>query len=317
MRTVAEPISRGHTEPPGKTESNIPMTETSILTPADRAHFLEKGYLIVRDAIPPERVGEWQDLAWSRLGYDRNDPATWAEPRVHLAPARVVRVDAFAPRAFEALCEAVGGRDRVQEPLFWGDVFVCNFSEGAGEPYREPSAACPGWHKDGYFFQHFLDSPEQGLLVIPCWTDVLSRGGGTFVATDSPAVVARYLAAHPEGVKAAGDTFGALVSECRHFEELTANAGDLVILHPFMLHAVSQNPLRAARFISNPILQLREPMCFDRADGKYSLVEQSILAALGVPSFYFQPSAPRRSDAPGWLEESAAALETRDEYRFA
>lgn len=286
----------------------------AVLSEADRAHFLEKGYLIVRDAIPAARLEEWQDLAWARLGYDREDPATWAEPRVHLPPSRVVRVDEFAPRAFAALCEAVGGRERVQEPFFWGDVFVCNFAEGADEPYREPSAAAPGWHKDGYFFEHFLDSPEQGLLVIACWTDVLSHGGGTFIANDSPAVIARFLAEHPEGVDPG--VFGSFITECHEFEELTANAGDVVILHPFMLHAVSQNPRRAARFISNPILQLKEPMCFNRADGCYSLVEQSILNALGTESFDFRPAGPRKSTPPAWLEEAGEALKARTEYRF-
>jgi hypothetical protein len=55
-----------------------------------------------------------------------------------------------------------------------------------------------GWHKDGDFFRHFLVSAEQALLTFVLWTDMLHKGGGTFVAADSVPVVARFLAEHPD-----------------------------------------------------------------------------------------------------------------------
>ena len=74
----------------------------------------------------------------------------------------------------------------------------------ATRPARPPAAG--GWHKDGSFFRHFLDSREQGLLTIVYWSDVEPQGGGTFIAPDSIKVVARYLAEHPEvGRKALQD----------------------------------------------------------------------------------------------------------------
>jgi hypothetical protein len=277
-----------------------------VLSSSDRDHFLERGYVVVPDAIAPDRVREWQELAWQRLGYDKNDPSTWEKERVHLPPSRAVRVEEFAPRAFAATCEVVGGRERIEEPYFYGDVFVCNLAEGADKPWQPPSAQSTGWHKDGYFFRHFLDSPEQGLLVIAAWTDVLHQGGGTFIAPDSVGVVARYLAAHPAGVEPG--VFGSLIEQCREFEEITAQAGDVVLLHPFMLHAVSQNTLRAPRFISNPILMLKKPMQFSRADGEYSLVEQATLRALGVERFDFHATAERHSDVPEWLIRTQRGL---------
>jgi hypothetical protein len=41
---------------------------------------------------------------------------------------------------------------------------------------------------DGTFFRHFLDSPEQGLLVVPIFSDVEHRGGGTLLAQRHVAV---------------------------------------------------------------------------------------------------------------------------------
>jgi hypothetical protein len=54
---------------------------------------------------------------------------------------------------------------------------------------------------------HFLDSPEQGLLVTPLWAPIAPRGGGTYIATDGVDMIAKYLAEHPEGVLPTGLSF--------------------------------------------------------------------------------------------------------------
>jgi hypothetical protein len=51
---------------------------------------------------------------------------------------------------------------------------------------------------------HFLDSPEQALLVTPLWAPIKPRGGGTYIATDGIELIANYLAEHPEGVVPSG-----------------------------------------------------------------------------------------------------------------
>ena len=92
------------------------------------------------------------------------------------------------------------------------------------------------------------------------------RGGGTFIAADSVPVVARYLAEHPEGVLPDDFDFEALTRQCHDFIELTGDAGDVVLMHPYMLHATSQNVIQHGRLITNPPITLREPMRFDRDD---------------------------------------------------
>ena len=77
--------------------------------------------------------------------------------------------------------------------------------------------------------------------------------------------------------------------------ELTGPPGTLVILHPFMLHASSNNHSGRPRFMSNPPTVLREPFALRRADGRHSLLERATLHALGVPRCDFRPSAPRES----------------------
>jgi hypothetical protein len=50
-----------------------------------------------------------------------------------------------------------------------------------------------GWHVDRDFFRHFLDSPEQGLLVIPLFSDIDFNGRGTFIAPESVGKIATHL----------------------------------------------------------------------------------------------------------------------------
>ncbi|MEP7359088.1 MAG: phytanoyl-CoA dioxygenase family protein, partial [Anaerolineales bacterium] len=210
-----------------------------------------------------------------------------------------------------AILDVVGGEERLEtlvmgKPLGhfssvnsfeWSDAFIVNFRKGAGEAWQPPSAAVKGWHKDGSYFRHFLDSREQALLSIVLWSDMRHQGGGTFIVPDSVRVVARLLADHPEGIKPSEFDFAALVSQCRQFVELTGQAGDFVILHPFMLHASSQNVLGRPRFMTNPPIVLKDPLNLNRPDpGDFSLLERATLQYLGLERLDFQPTAPREAN---------------------
>jgi ectoine hydroxylase-related dioxygenase (phytanoyl-CoA dioxygenase family) len=178
-----------------------------------------------------------------------------------------------------------------------------NFHRGAEAPWQPPSPQSKGWHKDGSYFRHFLDSREQALLTIVLWSDMRHEGGGTFIAPDSVRLIARYLAERPEGVPANDFNYEALISQCSRFEELTGEAGDFVILHPFMLHASSQNTLRRPRFMSNPPIVLKEPMNLNRANpAEFSLLERATLHYLGLERLDFRPRAEREA-AVWWGEE--------------
>jgi phytanoyl-CoA dioxygenase PhyH len=269
------------------------------LTDEQAEHFLERGFVTVRGAFDPAAARRWLDDAWIRFGYDPGDPGSWAEKRIHLSARSHVDARTFAPAAWRAAMDLVGGEERVVLPWKWGDSFIANLGVGGDRPWQPPSPATGGWHKDGDFFRHFLDSPEQALLSLVLWTDMLPRGGGTFVAADSVPVVARFLAEHPEGVLPGDFGYAALIGQCRDFVEMTGEAGDVVLLHPYTLHATSQNVLGVARIITNPPLALREPMNFGRPDPDgHSLVERAVLRGLGVSRLDFAPTVPRERVVP-------------------
>lgn len=277
------------------------------LTDQQAEHFLERGFVTIPRAFDPAKAAQWLDEAWIRFGYDRNDPGSWTEKRIHLASRSKVDARTFAPAAWRAAMDLAGGEERVGQPWQWGDGFIANLGVGDDRPWQPPSPAVGGWHKDGDFFRHFLDSPEQGLLTFVLWTDMVHKGGGTFVAADSVPAVARFLADHPEGVLSREIPYAGLIGQCHDFVEMTGKAGDVVLLHPFTLHATSQNVLRLGRIITNPPLALREPMNFSRPDaGDFSLVERAILRGLGVDRLDFVPAAPRERVVPDRIRKQQA-----------
>lgn len=269
------------------------------LTAEQEAHFLKHGFLQISDAFDPDFIADTRAKMWERLGMSETDPATWEDDRMHMSSSEHWRWSEIAPDAWEVMCDLMGGIDRTDPNAGTSDGMIVNFRVGADRPWAPPSAEVGGWHKDGNFFRHFLDSPEQALLCIVIWKDIGPQGGGTFFAPDSVPVIARYLLEHPEGTKPGGFNFRELIAQCRDFRELTGRAGDLFIMHPFMLHAVSQNPSGIPRIITNPVVRVNEPFEFNRPDpADFSVLERSILRALGRDRIDFQITAERERYQP-------------------
>lgn len=224
------------------------------------------------------------------------DKSTWNASRTNMPWHFTFDAAEFAPRAWAAICELCGGEERVtDDSRLWRDSLIVNLGTPEKEGKPTPPQELENWHVDGDFFVHYLDSPEQGLLVIPLFTDIQPDGGGTVICPEAMPKVARHLYAHPEGVSPRMtprgqpdftkeknlDWFNGLAKESTEFVEAHGKCGDLFLLHPLMLHSASSNALRNVRIITNPPVAVKEPFNFDRADGNYSLVEQTTLRALG------------------------------------
>ncbi len=281
----------------------------AVLTAEQANHFLQKGYVVIDGCLDRRLANEWTERAWRRLGYDPTDTSTWKKDIVWMNRETVAPVKAISQKAWSAICDIAGGEERIDRQTMgiesqhfttinsfeWSDAFIVNLRRGADQPWIPPSPLSGGWHKDGSYFRHFLDSREQSLLTVLLWSDVGPQGGGTFLAPDSIGVVARYLADHPEGIEP--DGFSGLIGQCREFVEISGPVGTLAILHPFMLHASSNNHSGKVRFMTNPPVILKDNMNLNRADStEFSLLERTTLHALGVEKLDFRPSAPRRSD---------------------
>ncbi|KIW22959.1 uncharacterized protein PV07_11199 [Cladophialophora immunda] len=332
-----------------------PNKTYKVLTPEQVSHFLEHGYVVMPGCFSRAAAAEWTRDVWTRLGMDPADKTTWARERTNMPEHRRLTVAEFAPRAWDAICDLVGGEARVTDKSrTWSDSFIVNLGTPEGEGREYHPKELEGWHVDGDFFIHFLDSPEQALLVIPLFTDILPNGGGTWICTEGPARIGQWLYDHPSGVtphmvpvsspptegEGQGDPglkfFNDTVQGCApaSFHEMTGQVGDVVLLHPLMLHTASKNGRRLARIITNPPVSLREPFNFDRrggadegegddndgSEGAYSLVELKTIRDLGGPDRLrgWTITGERRAVVPErlrvqakWMEEENRRLRER------
>src|SRR5262245_56840376 len=97
-----------------------------MLSPAEIDHFLRKGYVKIENAFPREVAEEWSRNCFHRLGYDMEDKSTWAEQRIHMGSSLHVEVSEFAPKVYEAVCQLVGGEEKLGKPCRWSDGFIVN-----------------------------------------------------------------------------------------------------------------------------------------------------------------------------------------------
>lgn len=271
----------------------MPSHQPVGLTAAEREHFLRYGFVVLKNAFSPELAMEQVREQFRANDMDATRPETWREPRMSLPPTKSFDLKEFAPRVYAAVHEILGGADRAGGDGQISNSMIASCFLGEGEPWRAP-ADNEGWHKDGHFFRHFLDSPEQALLGIPLWSDVVPQGGGTFIAPESIGVMARFLAGHPEGVHPLDFPTQQLMAQCGARQEAVGQAGDYYLMHGYMMHSVSANPHRKLRCISNNVFALNEPLRLKREDAAdYSLLELGVLRGLGVEHYDFQATRER------------------------
>ncbi|KAI1476424.1 hypothetical protein F4774DRAFT_392935 [Daldinia eschscholtzii] len=271
------------------------------LTQEQKDFFLSNGYLKLSNCFTREQAAAVTEGVWTRLGMSPTEKSTWTVEKTNMPSHRTFDCAEFAPKAWRAICELCGGEDRVSpESRHWRDSLIVNLGTAEREGKPVPPKELTNWHVDGDFFVHYLDSPEQALLVIPLFTDIVSQGGGTMLCPPAIDRVAKHLYEHPEGVsprmvpRAHPDFpreknlewYVDIARDCADadFVEAVGTVGDVYLLHPLMMHSATSNALRAVRIITNPPVSLREPFRFDRPSGEdYSPVEQKTIAAVGGP----------------------------------
>lgn len=281
------------------------------LTNEERQHFVNHGYVRLDGCFTEREANEVTRNVWTRLGMSPTNKLTWDRMRSNMPGIRTFDSSVIAPKAWSAIVDLCGGEDRVHpRSKDWRDSLIVNLGSSDQEGIDVKPWELNEWHVDGDFFVHYLDSPEQALLVMPLWTDVEERGGGTWICPLATTAVAQHLYRHPGGVSpsmaprstpefTSGEPFRENKGQLSWFNglarrigrkygmagfvELTGKLGDVFLLHPLMLHTSSHNPKRKVRIITNPPVSLRQPFNLQCSSGsiEFSLVEQATLKALG------------------------------------
>lgn len=287
-----------------------------VLTEEQVNQFMVRGWVKLERAFAVEDALAAQNYIWRQLslrGIQKDDPSTWTEPLVHIrenyASEEFNRCN--TERFVDAIEDLVGeGRYALKgTEVMWG-WWPVNFFEGGDAPWDIPTS---GWHYDGQQFHHYINSPDQGLLCIPLFSEIRPQGGGTLIAEGTHHIVAKVLNDHPEGLShreavtksihahpwlaeltgaapASGEErvekfLNRVYQDPAGFEmrvvETTGKPGDVVLCHPFVFHARSHNKLRIPRFMCNRTTPLKEPMNLNRErEDDYSPLERSIRQCL-------------------------------------
>ena len=242
--------------------------------------FETHGWVRVPAAFTADEAAAMRDATWRALeaaGVSRDDPSTWTHERPdHLQ--RLKKDPVFAAvgsaRTIDAI-DTVLQRQPWNRPRDWGAFFVVFPTPG-----REWSVAHTGWHCDADYRSPL--SPARGVKVHAMYSDVEPRGGGMNIVSGSHRLVHRWFAEHPAPASARsarlrksllqhphlralcqlGDpserisTFGDRVTMVDGVPvqviENTARAGDVILMHPLLLHAPPVAHLGAQpRFLLN------------------------------------------------------------------
>lgn len=251
------------------------------LTHEETEFFIDHGYIRLKSVIPVAFIGEWWE---PRRQFLKDTDFHVGQSHLYFPRLRTFNLKDVCPTVDEAVVELMGGEDRIKAPRVWGDGFVVACPQKNDTPIDLNTKY--QWHKDG-FFRHFLDSNEIGLLAFVMWTNVTSQNGATALAEGSMKLVAEDLAQKTEGVNP--DYFNSRIDGSWPSQSRAeGNAGDIYLVHPFLLHATRPNFSDDYRAITNPHIALEGPMKFNRPHSDdFSPVEKTVLRALGTDSLDF------------------------------
>ena len=141
------------------------------------------------------------------------------------------------------------------------------------------------WHIDGHIHKHYTYSKEIGLIPIMFFSDVHVGGGGTAIAEGSHLVAARILAESGLKGMTSKDLARAVMIDTQesffNIIELTGQAGDIIFMHPLLLHARSTNLAKlhedGIRFMCHPAIPMKRHMNFNLTFESLSLLEKSMV----------------------------------------
>jgi hypothetical protein len=237
-----------------------------MLTAEQRRAFEYDGFVRLPSVLDVDAVTRMRERIWRRLehnGADRSDPATWrAEQTVGLRNARRGDPDPHTSPGFTAALDDLFGIGGWHTPGTWGQVLVTFPSAGPWDVPHRP------WHLDHPYPP--LHEPLSGVNVFLFVDDVEPRGGGTLVVRGSPRHIARFVgrarpakrtqkqwrtafdASHPWFTALSDPTdrddrvrrfldVTEIDGVATQVVELTGQAGDAVLCHPWLIHNIAPN----------------------------------------------------------------------------
>jgi hypothetical protein len=254
------------------------------LSAAEIASFIRDGFVRLDRAFSRQTAEQARAILWQATGCDPDDRSTWTRP--------VIRLDQFGHSPFREAANTPVLHRAFDQLVGQGRWLPC---QTLGTfPVRFPSSDAPGddgWHIDVSFgcetpdfmeWRANVSSRGRSLLMLFLFSDVEHDDAPTRIRVGSHLDIARQLAPAGEAGlslrELAADGFAASADRPEVFA--VGEAGTVYLCHPFLVHAAQSHRGRDPRFLAQPPLLPREPVCLERPSGEYSPVEQAILNAI-------------------------------------
>ena len=242
-----------------------------MLSPAQREHFAERGFVRVPGAFPRDAAAAMEQRVWAWLerqhGVCPTDPSTWRRgPIEGLQPLKhQVVFDAIGGAVLLGALDELLGAARWTRPKHWGQ-FLVSFPSPIGEETRSRGP----WHTD--FDYRGPSERVFAALVFSYLSDVPDGAGGTLAVAGSHRLIRRFVEGRGQAALgrmktvrhafmrsdpwlaslAAEENAGRcdlteLVGEREvagvpvEIVDLSGEAGDVVIGHPWLLHRAAPN----------------------------------------------------------------------------
>jgi hypothetical protein len=230
----------------------------------DTGHFEAHGWVRVPAAFSADEAHAMRAVTWRALesvGIRRHDPSTWDKERPdhlqHLKADSVFEA-VGSERTLAAIDRLLAGQPW-RTPRDWGAFFLVFPTRGT---WDIPSG---GWHADAAYDGPL--SPPAGLKVHAMYGDVAPRAGAMFVLSGSHRLVHQWFVEHPPAPGARSQDLSRSLHEHPYLRDLcsndeperrisrfheraevvdgiplqarenTAEAGDVILMHPLLLHA--------------------------------------------------------------------------------
>lgn len=243
--------------------------------------FVAEGYVVLRAGFSREVAERCCHFVW-REARAWDQCTSYSQPMIQIQ--KIFHCPPFDeimnPRLATALDEIVGAGRWHEPPGYgWWSLLL---------PGLESSG---GWHVDGGDLKtrgHLTDH-HHALVTLFLFSDAGPGDGGTVMVRGSHQIVAQANAETGDAGISWSDLKAKLPASILNPEEsriahLAGEAGDVALMHPFLVHGFGANIGKRIRFGCNPLVQLREQPNLNRADGAYSPVEVALRRAIGLES---------------------------------
>ena len=242
----------------------------------DVQHFLDHGYVILRRCIPRNECERFSEQViqptLARFNIFLNNPDSWCLENTNNFVMNEGSEDGVPfgvmVRNYEDGSDPISDSNEKQWPAFTDSSKLikfldylhgskCNWrwlhSENIGWIHlRFPVATNdsvfqPNWHVDGGHLKiHRLDSIEQSVVVLPMIQDVLKSGGNTILIPGSHLSIMHHLKEANEGISyhnliKLSWKIANLANPSDKVVAAPCDAGDILVMHPFLVHAASGN----------------------------------------------------------------------------